>query len=199
MRSLLHYLASLAVFLGVFLLNSLIYITVIARLNVSETTRKVLAGIVLVSIVATVWVVGSRISRRKAAQRRTAFLSERVGLSDVDFLRELGVQDERERRIARAIRNTAAREYRVPAEMLHASDELAALDYALTSAITLSFDPVRNAIRTELGSEYDWWFEQSETMEGRGLLDVRTFGEFVQFYLKNLDRLTAPKRDAVQG
>ena len=197
MRTLLHYLVGLAVFLGVFVLNGLIYMTVIVRLKVSEATRKALAGIVLACIVAMVWAVGRRISRQRAAQRRASFLSGRLGLSSEDYLGQLGVQDERGRRVACAIRAAAASEYGVAPEMLHPSDELAALDDALTSSIALSFDAARNAIKAELGTEYDWWFEQGETMEGRGLLEVRTFGEFVQFYLRNLGRLAAPRQGAV--
>ena len=197
MRSVLHHITAIAIFFGVILLNALIYQTVLVRLSVSKPVRHMLVGLVLVSIIVVVWVLARRIGRRSAAQRRAAFLSVRLPLSNEDFFRELKLEDERERRVARVIRAAVAREYRVPAEMLHPSDDLYALDFELTSSIVLSFEPVRNAIKAELGSEYDWWFENTETTEGRGLLEVRTFGEFVQFYLKNLDRLTAPKQGAV--
>ena len=196
MRSSFRQITGVAVFFGVLLLNGLIYTTIIAPLNVSQGTRRAMGGVVLVCMLAMVWQVGRKIVKRRAAERRATFLSGRAALCDEEFLREMGLEDERERRVARVIRNAAAGAYGVPPEMLQPSDVLGSLDEALTSSIVLSLEPVRDAIKAEMRSDYDWWFEQGETMDGRGLIDVSTFGEFVQFYLKNLDRLTASKAAA---
>jgi hypothetical protein len=196
MRILLHLIIGFSILMGVILLNALIATQVTARLGVGDTVRTIINAIVLLSLFAMVIIVWDKIEKRRAARRRVEFLSRRLPLSNDDYFHELEVEDERGRRVARALRDAIAREIKLPPEMIRPSDALDTLMEDITHGVPLPLEPAREAIKAELKSDYDWLFENAETMERRGLFEVATFREFVEFYLKNLDHLIAPPETA---
>src|SRR5687768_4907748 len=112
-----------------------------------------LNAIITIGIMVGFVAVVSWFGKRKAARQRAEFVAAASPLADQDFVREMGVEDERLARVAVAIRRAVARDVGMPAELIRPGDDLFVLLCELTSGDFL--ENTRNAVRGEVGREYD--------------------------------------------
>ena len=76
--------------------------------------------------------------------------------------------------------------------MLRPSDDLYTLVFELQYTWPDWLAAARTAVKVEMASQYDSWYEFAQSSEGTGPLDARTFRDFLEFYIKHLNRLTHP-------
>ncbi len=152
--------------------------------------RDLLSSLAVITVGVVIGLLVHRASRRRLDRLRRGFLAGRHPQSNEEFVGQLQIDNEHDRRLALLIRGVIAEQSALPIEIVQATDRLDDMVY-LEYLGPDELEAIRQAIEAEFAVTYNTKQELLHTIEGVGPDAGATLADRVRYYIRNFDALTS--------